>query len=87
MSAYQPYFFFNKSIIYLFLKFTIKFVFSLLKIILLVPLIYNLLKISRYSDNKILNLFLFLPPYLIQEFAFSYGEFTGLLNIINRNKK
>jgi glycosyltransferase involved in cell wall biosynthesis len=87
MSAYQPYYFFNKSISYLFFKFAVKSTLSLFKIIFVVPLIYNLFKISRYSDNKIKNFFLFLLPYLIQEFAFRYGEFNGLSKIINREKK
>jgi len=87
MSAYQPYYFFNKSISYLLLKFIFKSVVSFFKIIFLVPLIYNLFKISRYSNKKILNIFLFLPSYLIQEFAFRYGEISGLLKIINREKK
>lgn len=87
MSAYQPYYFFKKSISYLFLKFAVKSAISFFKIIFLVPLIYSLFKISRYSNKKILNIFLFLLPYLIQEFAFRYGEISGLLKIINRGKK
>jgi hypothetical protein len=87
MSAYQPYYFFNESISYLFLKFTVKSTLSLLKIVFVVPVIYNLFKISRYSDNKIKNIFLFFFPYLIQEFAFRYGEFSGLSKIINKEKK
>ena len=87
MSAYQPYYFFNKSMGYLLLKFTIKSAMSLFKIILLLPLFYDLFKISSYSNKKILNIFLFLPSYIIQEFAFRYGEIKGLFNIIYSKKK
>jgi glycosyltransferase involved in cell wall biosynthesis len=86
MSAYQPYYFFNRSINYLLLKFTVKTVISFLKIVLVAPLIFNLFKISKFSNKKIFNIFLFLPSYLIQEFAFRYGEFNGLLKIINKKK-
>ena len=87
MSAYQPYYFFNKSIGYIFLKFTIKSFISFFKIILIIPLFFNLFKISKFSNKKIFNVFIFLPSYLIQEFAFRYGEFNGLLKIINQEKK
>lgn len=87
MSAYQPYYFFNKSISYLFFKFIAKSTISLIKIILFFPLVYNLFKISRHSKKKVINFFLFFLPYLIQEFAFRYGEFSGLIKIINREKK
>ena len=87
MSAYQPYYFFNRSIGYLLLKFIIKSALSIFKIIFLLPLIYDLFRIARYSNKKILNVFLFVPPYLIQEYAFRYGEIRGLLNIIRSENK
>ena len=86
MSAYQPYYFFNRSISYLLLKFIVKSFLSFLKVVLIAPLIFNLFQISKFSDEKIYNFFLFLPSYLIQEFAFRYGEFNGLLKIINKEK-
>tara|TARA_Y100001970_G_scaffold282603_1_gene395781 strand:+ start:170 stop:1075 length:906 start_codon:yes stop_codon:yes gene_type:complete len=87
MSAYQPYYFFNKKISYLIFKFILKTVISFLKIILLIPFFYELYKIAKFSNKKFLNVFVFMPSYLIQEYAFRYGEFKGLFNIYSKRKK
>jgi len=87
MSAYQPYYFFNKKISYLILKFIFKSLISFLKIILVIPFLHDLYNISKFSNKKILNIFKFIPSYLIQEYAFRYGEFKGLFNIYRKRDK
>lgn len=81
MSAYQPYYFFEKKILYLLFKFTTKSLLSILKIILILPFLVDLISISRFSKKKE-DFFIFMIPYLIQEYAFRYGEFKGIFNIL-----
>ena len=84
MSAYQPYYFFNKSLSYLFIKFFIKTIVSFFKLIFVIPLFIEYLKVLRFSDKKKQDFFLLLFPFLLQEFCFRYGELVGLKNILKR---
>ena len=83
MSAYQPYYFFNKKLLYLFLKFIVKSTISIIKVFAIVPATLEILSISKYSSKKI-DFFIFIVPYLIQEYAIRYGEFKGLYKIIKK---
>lgn len=83
MSAYQPYYFFEKKISYLLFKFSVKSFLSILKIILIIPFLIDLFSISKYSKKKE-DFFIFMIPYLIQEYAFRYGEFRGIYNILSK---
>lgn len=85
MSAYQPYYFFGKKLPYLFFKFMVKSLISLFKILLLFPVILDIYSLTKYSKNRS-DFFLFIFPYLVQEYAFRYGEFKGLFNILRKNK-
>ena len=87
MSAYQPYYLFNKSIKYLFFKFISKSIISFFKVLLLIPFMFQLYKISKFSDKKLINIINFIPPFVIQEYAFRYGELKGLINIVNNKNK
>ena len=84
MSAYQPYYFFNKNLSYLFIKFFTKTMISFLKLIFVIPLFFEYLKILRFSDKKTQDFFPLIFPFLIQEFCFRYGELVGLKNILKR---
>ena len=84
MSAYQPYYFFNKNFSYLFIKFFTKTMISFLKLIFVIPLFFEYLKILRFSDKKTQDFFPLIFPFLLQEFCFRYGELVGLKNILKR---
>jgi glycosyltransferase involved in cell wall biosynthesis len=83
MSAFQPYYLFKKNIIYLSVKFLIKDIIFLFKIILFVPFFFKVYKIGRYSNIKYDTVF-FLYPKFIQEIAFIVGEWQGLYKILIR---
>ena len=83
MSAYQPYYFFGRILSYLFLKFTVKSLISLFKIFLLFPVILEIYSLTKYSKKRS-DFFLFIFPYFVQEYAFRYGEFKGLFNILRK---
>lgn len=85
MSAYQPFYFFKKKLPYLFFKFIVKSLISAAKVFSVIPAIIEIISISKYSPKKI-DFFIFIIPYLIQEYAIRYGEFKGLYNIIKKNK-
>ena len=52
MSAYQPYYFFNRSISYLLLKFIAKSFLSFLKVVLIAPLILIYFKFLNFLMKK-----------------------------------
>jgi glycosyltransferase involved in cell wall biosynthesis len=85
MSAYQPFYFFNKKLSYLFFKFIVKSLISVIKVFTIIPAIIEITSVSKFSSKKI-DFFIFIIPYLIQEYAIRYGEFKGLYNIIKKNK-
>jgi glycosyltransferase involved in cell wall biosynthesis len=83
MSAFQPYYMFNKSINYLFFKFLVKDFFFLLKIILIIPYFYQVYKIYQYSSIK-LDIVNFIYAKLIQDLSFIFGEWQGMYLIIKK---
>jgi len=84
MSAYQPYYFFNKNLSYLFIKFLCKSIISFFKLIFVIPLMIDYFKVLKFSDKKLQDFFFLFYPFLLQEFCFRYGVLVGLKNILKR---
>lgn len=84
MSAYQPYYMFNRSIIYLILKFITKDLLIFLKILIIVPFIAHVFALSYCSDRPNRNFMPMLYTYFIHSMAILYGEWQGIFNIIRR---
>ena len=50
---------------------------------LLFPVILEIYSLTKYSKKRS-DFFLFIFPYFVQEYAFRYGEFKGLFNILRK---
>lgn len=81
MSAYQPYFLFHKSPFFLFFKFAAKSLLAFLNFALIVPAVWRVVRVAKYSDNCIRDFFLFYYAYFIQILARCVGEWQGWLFI------
>ena len=84
MSAYQPYYLFNKSIIYLICKFFIKSLLIIFKNILFIPVLIKIFKMVIISKNST-DCFGFYYAYILQDISFIFGEWQGLCNIIKKD--
>lgn len=84
MSAYQPYYMFNKTISYLCSKFIVKDILVFLQFLSIVPIIIHVAALSRCSDYPLRNFLPMLYTYSIHAIAVCFGEWQGLFNIIRR---
>lgn len=87
MSAYQPYFMFHVSPIFLFFKFVAKDILAFLHFVLIVPAVLRVIVIARYSDHSVRDFFLFFYAYFVQVFARCVGEWQGLLHILRLRRQ
>lgn len=83
MSAFQPYYMFDKSISYLCIKFLVKDILFLLQLFLFFPFFYKVCQIYKYSSIK-LDFLYFLYAKLIQDLALILGEWQGIYFIIKK---
>ncbi len=78
-SAFVQYFFLRKSLPFLFLKFLVKDVIFFLKFITIIPGFWYALRLSRYSENPLKNIFSLWFVYFLQGLAHVIGEWEGFL--------
>jgi glycosyltransferase involved in cell wall biosynthesis len=81
MSAYQPYYLFGKSKLYLFCKFIAKDLLLFLKLIFIIPWIHTTFCVSKYSSNPRLDFLKFLYTGFLQEIGMIWGEWEGFWKI------
>ena len=88
MSAYQPYFMFNKSLIYLSAKFFAKDILAFLEFALIAPALIRVYALARYSDRPLQDFIPLFWAYFIHILALCVGEWQGVLNILKlKNSK
>lgn len=81
MSAYQPYFMFHASPMFLSAKFVVKDIVAFLEFALIVPAVVRVIRIARYSDHSVRDFVLFHYANFFQILARCVGEWQGLLHI------
>ena len=81
MSAYQPYYLFGKSKLYLFCKFIAKDLLLFLKLIFIIPWIHTTFCVYKYSSNPRLDFLKFLYTGFLQEIGMIWGEWEGFWKI------
>ncbi len=85
MSAYEPFYMFNRSINYLCLKFIVKDMIIFFRFILIVPIISHVTSLTRCSDTPLRNFLPMLYTYTLHLIAKCYGEWRGLFHIIQKS--
>lgn len=86
MSAYQPYFLFHRSSIYLFIKFTAKTFICFLHFALIVPSLIFVRKLSRVSQSGIRDFIPLYYAYFLHILARCAGEWEGWMYIARYEK-
>ena len=87
MSAYQPFFLFNRSVSYLFFKFIVKSILEFFRFVFIFPAIWHTGNLARYSKRPILDFFPLYYAYFMHILARCVGEWQGWLFIINKLKQ
>lgn len=87
MSAYQPYFFFHRTPLYLFFKFTAKCVLAFFHFFLIFPALWQVGKMVRFSSKNPVRDFLPLYyAYFLHILARCVGEWQGWLFVKRFNR-
>lgn len=86
MSAYQPYFLFHKSPLFLFFKFAAKSALAFFHFALIFPALWHTARAAKYSDNPIRDFFPFYWAYFIQILARCVGEWQGWRFVVKYNR-
>lgn len=87
MSAYQPYFLFNRSVGYLFLKFLVKSALAFFHFALIIPAAWHVVKLARRSKNPVLDYVPLYWAYFIHILARCVGEWQGWLFVRRYDRK
>jgi glycosyltransferase involved in cell wall biosynthesis len=86
MSAYQPYFLFHRSPLYLFFKFGAKSFLTFLEFILIFPSAWHVFKMAKNSPRKMMDFFPMYYVYFLHMLAYRVGEWKGWLFITRFNR-
>lgn len=88
MSAYQPYFLFHRTPLYLFFKFAVKSVLAFLHFVLIIPALWHIGKMIRFSSKNFVYDFLPLYyAYFLHILARCVGEWQGWLFVKRFDRK
>lgn len=87
MSAFQPYFFFRRSLMYLFCKFCAKSFLAFLDFVTVIPALWFTASLTKYSGRPVRDFFPLYYAYFFHTLARCVGEWQGWFYLARLSSK